>query len=330
MDSYHKSLRVGLAAIFCALTLRLNASGFFRWAVQAVNSREVAGTLVYLGTGRRFSSPSVPSPSVPYPPESAEPVFAVETPPATVPSFSPEDAETISVSYACSVRPDIGALLASPLVLDLSGDGPTVLIVHTHTTESYTRDGESYEESSAYRTLDENYNMLSIGAEVSRVLEEGGVHTIQDRSFHDYPSYNGSYSHSRKSIREYLKEYPSIRLILDIHRDAADTGNGQLRTQAQAAGENSAQLMLVMGTGAAGLKHENWEENLSLALKLQTVLERQNPGITRPTVLRGQRFNQDMSPGALLVEIGAAGNTHREALRAARALAEGILTLAGK
>lgn len=328
MDSYHKSLRVGLAAILCALTLRLNAAGFFSWVIRTVNSREVAETLVYLQTGRRFRT--VSSPSVPYPPESAKPVFAADAPPQTLPVFSPEDAETISVSYACSVRPDIGALLSSPLKLELSGDEPTVLIVHTHTTESYTRDGESYEESSAYRTLDEAYNMLSIGAEVVRVLEEGGVHAVQDRTFHDYPSYNGSYSHSRKSIREYLEDYPSIALVLDIHRDAADTGSGQLRTQARAEGETSAQLMLVMGTGRLGLKHENWEENLSLALKLQTVLERKNPGITRPTVLRGQRFNQDMSPGALLVEVGAAGNTHQEALRAARALAEGILTLAGK
>lgn len=327
MDSYHKSLRVGMAAILCALVLRLGASGVFHRAAQLVNRQEVVELLVYLQTGRHFQP--VSSPSVPYPPESAEPVFAPEITPETLPAFSPEDADAISVSYACSARPDIGTLLASPLTLELTGDEPTVLIVHTHTTESYTRDGESYEESSAYRTLDEEYNMLSIGAEVKRVLEEGGIHVIQDRTLHDYPSYNGSYNHSRKSIREYLKEYPSISLILDIHRDAADTGSGQLKTHAQVSGEDSAQLMLVMGTGTAGLKHESWEENLSLALKLQTVLERRNPGITRPTVLRGQRFNQDLSPGALLVEVGAAGNTHREALAAARALAEGILALAG-
>lgn len=328
MDSYHKSLRVGFAAILCALVLRLSASGVFSWTAQLVNRQEVAGMLVYLQTGRHLQP--VPSPSVPYPPESAEPVFAPATMPETVPVFSPEDADAVSVSYACSARPDIEALLASPLSLKLTGEEPTVLIVHTHTTESYTRDGESYEESSAYRTLDEEYNMLSIGAEVKRVLEEGGIHVLQDRTLHDYPSYNGSYNHSRKSIRKYLEEYPSISLVLDIHRDAADTGSGQLRTQARAAGEDSAQLMLVMGTGTSGLKHENWQENLSLALKLQTVLERQDPGITRPTVLRGQRFNQDLSPGALLVEVGAAGNTHQEAIRAARALAEGILTLAGR
>ena len=327
MDSYHKSLRVGITAILCALTLRLGASGFFRWAAQMVNRQEVAETLVYLQTGRHFQA--VPSPSVPYPPESAEPVFAPERIPETTPVFSPEDADAISVSYACSVRPDIGALLASPLSLDLSGEGPTVLVIHTHTTESYTREEENYRETSPYRTLDENYNMLSIGAEIVRVLEAGGIHAVQDRTFHDYPSYNGSYNDARKSIQEYLEAYPSIAMILDIHRDAADTASGQLKTHALVAGEDSAQLMLVMGTGTTGLRYDTWQENLSLALKLQTVLELQDPGITRPTVLRGQRFNQDMSPGALLVEVGAAGNTHREALLAAKALAQGILTLAG-
>ena len=118
--------------------------------------------------------------------------------------------------------------------------------------------------------------------------------------------------------------------MLDLHRDAADTPSGQLRTLAATDAGASAQLMLVMGSSASGLKHPNWEQNLSLALKLQAVLERETPGITRSTVLRAQRFNQDLSPGCLLVEVGAAGNTHDEALRAAGKLAEGILALAAE
>ena len=185
-------------------------------------------------------------------------------------------------------------------------------------------------ETGDYRTLDENYNMLSIGAEVARQLEAGGVTAIQDRSLHDYPSYNGSYSDARKSIRKYLAEYPTIRLVLDLHRDAADTPSGQLRTLAATGAGASAQLMLVMGSSASGLTHPDWEQNLSLALKLQAVLERNDPGITRSTILRAQRFNQDLSPGCLLVEVGAAGNTHEEALRAADRLAAGILALAAE
>jgi stage II sporulation protein P len=80
--------------------------------------------------------------------------------------------------------------------------------------------------------------------------------------------------------------------------------------------------MLVMGTN-----HENYEENLSLALKLHAQLEEQWPGITRPLQLRASRLNQDLHPGALLVEVGAAGNSHAEALTAARELAKAIIAL---
>lgn len=241
-----------------------------------------------------------------------------------VPLASFSDPESVEVYYACGKDPDIGALLAKPLEWDLHGDDPTVLILHTHSTESYTRAGEDYVETSAWRTLDENYNMLSIGALVGNLLAESGITVIQDRQLHDYPSYNGSYVDARKSIQAYLEEYPSIRLVLDLHRDAAGDGSGQLRTRAKVDGEDSAQLMVVMGTN-----HEQYEENLSLGLKLHAQLESQASGIMRPLQLRGQRFNQDLSAGALLIEVGAAGNTHEEALRAAKELAKAIIALSG-
>lgn len=228
----------------------------------------------------------------------------------------------MEVFYASAVSPDLSSLLARPLQWDLRSDAPSVLILHTHSTESYTHNGEPYAEVSSWRTLDENYNMLSIGRRVGQLLSEAGIGVVQDRSLHDYPSYNGSYVHARNAIEDYLEAYPSIRLVLDLHRDASG-GRDQLRTLAQVDGSPSAQLMLVLGTN-----HENYEENLSLALKLHTQLERQSPGITRPLQLRSQRFNQDLSPGALLVEVGAAGNSHAEAMTAAEQLAQAIIALA--
>ncbi|MGM9588733.1 MAG: stage II sporulation protein P [Faecousia sp.] len=243
------------------------------------------------------------------------------------PVFSAEEADALEMDYDCSRRPDLATLLSQPLDWDLTGDAPAVLIFHTHTTESYTKAGEDYEETSRYRTLEPQYNMLSIGETVANLLEEAGIGVIHDRTVHDHPSYNGSYVHARQTVQEILTENPSIRLVLDLHRDASETAGKQLRTEALVAGEPSAQLMFVVGTDVSYPSHENWEENLSLALKLQALLSREHPGLVRPLNLRSQRFNQDLSPGALLVEVGAAGNTHGEALTAARALAEAVIQL---
>lgn len=324
MDPYQRSRRFGAAVIACVLVLRLFTSGLPEKIISWLTQPNIAQFLIYLETGRdvRFSASN--EVFWEFAPESAQPMAQSEP---ELPVFSPEDTTLTQMYYACSLRPDLAALLTVPLDWDLTKDEPAVLILHTHTTESYTQQEENYVETSDYRTLDENYNMLSIGARVAEILENSGISVLQDRSLHDYPSYNGSYTDARKSIEQYLSEYPTIRLVLDLHRDAADTADGQLRTVASLDGVTSAQLMLVMGTNAAGQSHDNWEQNFSLALKLQAQLERQAPGITRPTILRAQRFNQDLSPGALLVEVGAAGNSHAEALRAAEELARAIVAL---
>ena len=324
MDRYPQAKRFGAAIIACALVFRLGSSGVLNRVASWLTDPNTVSFLIYLETGRnvRFSASS--EVFSPYSGESAAPVIPEET---ALPAFSADDLSLADVRYTCSLAPDLETLLTQPLEWDLTGDAPTVLILHTHTTESYTQAGEDYVESSDYRTLDEDYNMLSIGSCVAQILEENGICVLHDQQLHDYPSYNGSYTDARKSILDYLEEYPTIRLILDLHRDASDGENGQLRTVADWEGQTSAQLMLVMGTNAAGQLHDNWQENLSLALKLQVQLERQAPGITRPIVLRAQRFNQDLSTGALLVEVGAAGNTHAEALLAAQILAQAIVAL---
>jgi stage II sporulation protein P len=116
--------------------------------------------------------------------------------------------------------------------------------------------------------------------------------------------------------------------VLDLHRDAAGEGKNQFRPVVSAEGVDTARIMLVMGTDTGGLKHPEWQENLALGLKLQAQLERQAPGITRSLSLRSQRFNQDLTKGSLLIEMGAAGNSHAEALRAAEQLAQAVIALA--
>ena len=330
MDHQKWSLRFGAAVIACAVVMRIAAGGAFQPLADFLAQPNIASFLIYLETGRivRFSASEEDIPV--FAGESAVPDFAVQaTEPQPVPEFSGADAAFVEIKNNTSKKPDVEALLETPLNWDLTGDEPAVLILSTHTTESYTKAGEDYEETSAFRTLDEDYNMLSVAGRLAELLEAGGIRVVHDRQLHDYPSYNGSYSDARKSIESYLKEYPSIQLVLDIHRDAAGDNANQMTTSAMVDGKKSAQLMMVVGTNGSGLNHPDWQENLALALKLHVQLERLNPGVCRPINLRSQRFNQDESPGALLIEVGAAGNTHAEAITAAEALAEGILALAG-
>ena len=329
MDQQRKTLRFGAAVIACAVAARLGASGALEPALDRFRQPETQAFLVYLETGRKVRfSPSMEEFTNPdeAPPD---PTLPPATEPEPVrPVFSADLGDLTDILYACSARPDLEALLAQPLTWDLTGSEPKVLILHTHATESYTKNGEDYTESSAYRTLDEDYNMISIGTRVAELLQAAGIPVVHDRQLHDYPSYNGSYNHARKSIQSVLEEYPGICLVLDLHRDASGDLNRQFRPVVTVNGEATAQIMLVQGTDTGGLTYPDWQENLALGLKLQAQLERQAPGITRAMSLRSQRFNQDLTKGSLLIEMGAAGNSHAEALRAAEQLASAIIALA--
>ena len=247
------------------------------------------------------------------------------------PHFCQTDLPFARVQYAwdCSYRPELETLLRQALTWDLSGDEPKVLILHTHGSESYTKmPGQDYRETAAYRTLDENYNMVAVGEVLTNMLADAGISVIHDRQIHDYPNYNDAYALARGSIEDILKAHPSICLVLDLHRDAAVNADGsQFRSVVTVEGKEASQIMLVVGTDHSGNYHPNWQENLSLALKLQVLLESAAPGITRPTVLRAQRFNQDLLPGALIVEMGTAGNTQAEAMAAVEVLAQAIVAL---
>ena len=240
-------------------------------------------------------------------------------------SFSPEDVKDLRIKNTSAFQPDLEELLLQPLNWNLADGKIRVLIVHTHTTECYKGDHPVVE---PYRSVDENQNMIAVGEEVARVLRMHGIGVIHDKTIHDYPNYNGAYAAARKTIGGYLAQYPEISLVLDLHRDAASGDAGNLVTSATVGGQRSAQLMLVMGSDTATASHKKWKENLALGLKLSVVLEQQNPGIMRTMLLRSKRYNLDLTPGSLLVEVGAAGNTLEEAKIAANALARAIATLA--
>lgn len=328
MEHQRQILRLGALLIALAAAIRLVSAGFFTPILSVLGQEKVAALLMYLETGRvvRFVRPQSMQQPEATEPSSPEETAPPEQPEMELPVFAPQELSLFEVQYQCDYRPDLEELLTQPLTWDLTGPAPTVLIVHTHATETYT--GDDIEYSGTYRSLQAQHNMLSIGDEIARVLEQGGIRVLHDRTLHDYPDYNSSYSAARSTIEAYLKANPSIQMVLDIHRDASDSTAGQLITSATAGGQKSAQLMMVVGTDAGGNYHPHWQENLSLALKLTARLEQNDPGISRPVALRSERFNMDLTTGSLLVEVGAAGNTHKEALIAANALAQSILELA--
>lgn len=326
MDYRQKAIRFGLAVMFCVFSAW--AIGYLKAPITKILSYpQAASLLIYMETGR-VVKPTLPTEPI-LPTETTEAVQ--QTQPQTVGiSFVEEDAALVQVSNFCNYPVDIPALLMTQLQWDLTEDQPKVLILHSHATESYTQTAQfSYAPSSAYRTLDTQHNMVRVGEALKEALENKGIGVIHDTTLHDHPSYNDAYINSREAAQQWLAKYPSISLVIDLHRDAAgESAKGQLNTVAVVDGESSAQLMIVVGSNAGGRMHPNWKENMALAAKLHAQLEKRFPGICRPISFRTERFNQDLSAGALLIEVGAAGDTLEEALVAAEALAEGIADLA--
>ena len=208
---------------------------------------------------------------------------------------------------------------------ELTPEEPQILILHTHGSESYTPAGDvDVVWSGNYRTTDSRYNVVAVGDAMAEVFAEAGISVLHDRTLYDYPSYNEAYDRSLAAIESYLAQYPSIRFILDIHRDAiADSDGNQYKVVSTVDGEETAaQMTLVVGSDGSGLPHPDWMENLKLAVALQQDILTEYPTLMRPILLRDSRYNQHATTGSLLVEVGAAGNSPEEAALAGRLFAE--------
>lgn len=228
----------------------------------------------------------------------------------------------LKISNATEYNVDIDALCGEELNIKPDSDEPQVLVVHTHTTECYVGDEMSGETE---RTTDENLNVIAVGNEICDVLESYGIKTAHDTTYHDYPSYQGSYTRAMSTIDARLKEYPSVKAVLDIHRDAFVYSDGsRLRVACDQNGTETAQVMLVVGTNSMGLWHDNWQENLKFAAKIQNAAEIMYPDLMRPINLRTERFNGHMTLGSLILEVGSNGNTLDEAKEGGRDVARAI------
>ena len=269
------------------------------------------------------SSGPAPAPSPPLPTE-AGPAAAPEPAQLPEPTAAPT-AEPAAPVLAPADLPrvedktpghDLPALLKEGWGVTLPESGPQILILHTHSTEAYTPDGEDrYEASDPGRTLDKEQNVIRVGDELAEVLEAAGFSVVHDRELYDWPNYNGAYGRSRAAAEAWLEEYPGIRAVIDLHRDAL---NGSKTLYRLPEGGTSAQVMLVLTTGDSGLYHPNWRENVKLGLELQREMEAAEPGLSRPLLLSPARYNEQLSPGYFLLEVGSDANTLQEALEAVR------------
>ena len=207
---------------------------------------------------------------------------------------------------------------------EMSREGPQILILHSHGSEGYTPPaGEEVVWSGNLRTTDSRYNVVGVGDAMAEVFSAAGISVLHDRTLYDYPSYNEAYDRSLAAIQSYLAQYPSIRFILDVHRDAIEDADGnQYKVVSTVEEGTAAQLTLVVGSDGGGLSHPNWKENLKLAVALQDTILQQYPTLMRPVLLRNSRYNQHATTGSLLVEVGAAGNSPDEAELAGRLFAQ--------
>ncbi len=294
-------------------------------------------TLVPAGEAEPILPPT-PSPS-PQPTETPEPTPSPEPEePSPSPAESPDlpedepgsdalvlpftDTPGVEIKNNTGFSVDIAALMEEELPQRLPGSGPQILIIHTHGTEAYLpMPGETYDASDPYRTTDAAHSVIRVGDVLAEELEACGLRVVHDRELYDYPSYAGSYTRSGAAVERWLAEYPGIAVVIDLHRDAVGTDQVIYKTCAQVSGPQAAQVMLVVGTGENGLEHPNWRDNLKLALALQAAADSLSPTLTRPIHLAPERYNQHLTAGSLILEVGTNGNTLSEAERAARLFA---------
>lgn len=191
-----------------------------------------------------------------------------------------------------------------------NSDQPQVLIYHTHTTESFepfVRD--YYDATFNYRTTDETKNVVMIGTEIQKQIEASGIKVIHNTTIHDYPSYNGSYDRSAETIKSIMQQYPSIKVILDIHRDAIAGDGVGYQPFAVINGKEAAQVMIISGCDDGTMNMPDFMKNFRLASLLQQQMETDYPGLTRPIMFDYRNYNQNLSTGALLIEVGSHCNT---------------------
>ena len=209
--------------------------------------------------------------------------------------------------------------------VQIDSDGPQVLIMHTHATESFEPyDTDTYDTRHTWRTTDNTQNIVAAGEVMAEAIRSYGIEVLHDETQHDYPSYNGSYERSAVTVQDYLEQYPSIKVVLDVHRDAVQRDTTLVKPVTEIDGRKAAQLMIIAGCDDGTMDMPNWSKNFRFAAGMQDAIESRYPSLTRPVFFCYRKYNQDLTTGSLLIEIGSHGNTLEEVLYTAQLAGDAI------
>lgn len=227
-------------------------------------------------------------------------------------NFYAIDANTMAGSDQLSVE----KLLGMDMTLPQEGDGPQILIYHTHSQEAFADSVPG----------DVNTGIVGVGEYLTQVLtEQYGYRVLHHTGQYDVETRDNAYSRALPEVEQLLAKNPSIQVVIDLHRDevAQDT---RLVTELQ--GRPTAKFMFFNGlsrTRKTGdidyLRNENQEANLAFSFQMQLKAAEYYPGLTRRIYLKGYRYNMHLCPRTLLVELGAQNNTYEEAINACDPLA---------
>lgn len=202
---------------------------------------------------------------------------------------------------------------------DIKIDNKNIVIFHTHSCESYTSSEKyPYTQTGNFRTTDLKYTVTQVGSELENYLKKYNLNVVHDTSYHDYPSYTGSYTRSLKTVENILQTTPSD-IIIDLHRDAIGSRADYAPT-VKIGDDYAAQIMFVIGTNEGGLYHPNWNQNLKFAVKVQQKAEEMYPGLFKTMMVTKSRYNQHTGKYANIMEVGATGNTLEQCLNSMKYL----------
>ncbi len=224
-------------------------------------------------------------------------------------------------------RSEVKNIMLSPVGFRVEKNSslPQILIMHTHATESYIpMASDAYDANYAFRSTDNTKNMTAVGKVMADTLNSLGYNTLQDTTLHDYPSYNGSYDNSQATVEKYLRQYPSIKIVLDIHRDAVERNGNIIAPTATINGTEYAQIMIISGRDNGYMNMPNYRENLKFATMVQNTVAQMYPGMARPVLFDYRNYNQQLTTGSILVEIGTHGSTLTQAKNSAAAFARSL------